>query len=133
MLILLALALTCRGQSNIIPIGKRGYIEKDKFLHSTAGAWVGSSVYMFVHYKTDRTFLSLAASVASAFLVGEMKELRDRSKGGRFSNDDLAVTTFGGFTGAFVKIIQIDIQTKNKELTEQQKEEYKNLWIKSNY
>lgn len=114
-------------KSNIIHVGKRGYIERDKFLHSTAGAWVGSSVYMYVHYKTDRPILSAALSVLSAFIVSEAKELYDRNKGGKFSNDDLAATTFGGWTGAFTKIIQIGIQTQNKIDTEELKAKYENL------
>ena len=126
---------TFRGEifskSNIVHIGKRGYIEKDKFLHSTIGAWVGSSVYMYVHYKTDNKMLSIALSVLSAFVVGEAKELYDRSKGGKFSNENLAYTTFGGFSGAFTKIVQIDMQEKNKELTRQYKEEFENLNVPS--
>lgn len=134
---LIFIAILCQAQptikeqifskSNIIHIGKRGYIEKDKFLHSTAGAWVGSSVYMYAHYRTDNKMLSLALSVLSAFAVGEAKELYDRSKGKKFSNDDLAATTFGGFSGAFTKIIQIDIQQKNKMLSREYKAEFENL------
>lgn len=118
-------------KSNIIHIGEHGYIEKDKFLHSTAGAWLGSSVYMYVHYRTDNKMLSLALSVLSAFVVGEAKELYDRSKGKKFSNDDLVATTFGGFTGAFTKIIQIDVQEKNKILSAEYKAEFENLSIGS--
>lgn len=113
-------------KSNIIWVGKHGYIEKDKFLHSTAGAFTGSSVYMLSYYKTDRIGLSILFSVLSAFVVGETKELYDRSKGGKFSNDDLTATTFGGFSGVFTKIIQIGIQEQNK-LTELEKEKYEDL------
>lgn len=118
------------GKSNIMHVGKRGYIEKDKFLHSTAGAFVGSSVYMYSHYKTDNVILSLALSMLSAFAIGEAKELYDRNKGGKFSNDDLAATTFGGWSGVFTKIIQIDMQQKNKMLSEEYKLEFENLSYK---
>jgi hypothetical protein len=118
------------GKSNIVHVGKRGYIEKDKFLHSTVGAFVGSSVYMYSYYRTDRRILSMALSVLSSFVVGEIKELHDRNNGGRFSNDDIAATTFGGFSGVFTKIIQIDIQEKNKALSEEQKQKYENLTFK---
>lgn len=115
------------GKTNILHIGKHGFIEKDKFLHSTAGAWVGSSVYMYSYYKTDNKILSLGLAVLSAFAIGEAKELYDRSNGKKFSNSDLAVTTLGGFTGTFTKIIQIDIQQKNKMLSAEYKAEFENL------
>lgn len=115
------------GKTNILHVGKNGFIEKDKFLHATAGAWVGSSVYMYTHYKTDNKALSFALSVLAVFAIGEAKELYDRSKGGKFSNPDLATTTFGGITGAFTKVIQIDIQQKNKMLSAEYKAEFENL------
>lgn len=115
------------GKSNIVHVWKRGYIEKDKFYHSTAGAFVGSSVYMYSYYRTDKIFLSMALSVLSSFIVGEAKELYDRNNGGKFTNDDLAATTLGGFSGVFTKIIQIDIQQKNKMLSAEYKKEFENL------
>lgn len=114
-------------KSNIIHIGKRGYIEKDKTLHFTGGALIGSSVYMYVHYKTDNKILSLVASVASGIIVGTAKELYDKSKGGRMSNDDIAFTVSGSFGGAFTKIIQIDIQQQNKMQSKAYKAEFENL------
>ncbi len=115
------------GKTNVIHIGKNGYFEKDKFLHSTVGAWVGSSVYMYVHYKTDSKILSFVIAELTVFVIGEAKELRDRYVGGQFSNSDLLHTVFGGFTGIFTKVVQIDMQQKNKDLAEWQKEEFQNL------
>lgn len=117
------------GKTNIVHIGKRGYIEKDKFLHSTVGGFVGSSVYMYVYYKTDRVGLSLLAAVASAFVVGECKELYDKSRGGKDSFDDKMATGIAGFTGGFTKICQIGIQTENKRIAEEEKQKYQNLNI----
>lgn len=115
------------GKSNIITIGKHGYLEKDKLLHSTAGGFVGSSVYMYVHYKTDKKIFSLICSVASAFLVGTAKECYDKSIGHKFSNDDLLVTGFAGFTGGFIKTIQISVQEQNKL---KELEKYQDLSVK---
>ncbi len=117
------------GKTNIIHIGGRGYIEKDDFLHSTVGAWLGSSVYMYTYYKTDNKILSMATSLLVAFGAGELKEFHDRKNGGRFSNDDVAKTTLGGFSGAFTKVIQIGIQEQNKLLSKQYKEAFENLAI----
>lgn len=114
-------------KSNIIHIGKRGYIEKDKTLHFTGGALIGSSVYMYVHYKTDNKILSLVASVASGIIVGTAKEFYDKSKGGRISNDDIAFTVSGSFGGALTKIIQINIQQQNKMQSKEYKAEFENL------
>jgi hypothetical protein len=69
----------------------------------------------------------MALSVLSSFIVGEAKELYDRNNGGKFTNDDLAATTLGGFSGVFTKIIQIDIQQKNKMLSAEYKKEFENL------
>lgn len=114
-------------KSNIIRIGKHGYLEKDKTLHFTGGALIGSSVYMYVHYKTDNKILSLVASVASGIIVGTAKEFYDKSKGKRMSNDDIAFTVSGSFGGAFTKIIQIDIQQQNKMQSKEYKAEFENL------
>lgn len=114
-------------KQNVIHVGKYGYIEKDKLLHSTVGGFVGSSVYMYSYYKTENIFISYVLSVFSAFVIGEAKELHDRNNGGQFSNPDLLSTTFGGFAGVFTKVVQIDIQKKNKAISKQYKEEFENL------
>lgn len=115
------------GKTNIIHVGKNGFIEKDKTLHFNGGALIGSSVYMFVHYKTDNVFLSLLASVASGIIVGVSKEFYDKSKGGAISRDDIVFTVSGSLGGAFTKIIQIDIQQQNKMLSAEYKAEFENL------
>lgn len=115
------------GKTNIIHIGKRGYIEKDKTLHFNGGALIGSSVYMYVYYKTDNILISLIAATVSGIVVGFGKEFYDKSKGGKFSNDDIAFTISGSFGGAFTKIIQIDIQQQNKMLSAEYKAEFENL------
>lgn len=120
------------GKSNTVVIGKKGYIERDKFLHSTIGGFVGSSVYMYSYYKTDKIFLSSLLSILASFAIGESKELYDRRIGRKFSNNDLIATTFGGFTGVFTKIIQIDIQQKNKITSKEYKHEFQNLSISFN-
>lgn len=115
------------GKTNIIRIGKHGYIEKDKTLHFNGGALIGSSVYMYVHYKTDNILISLIAATISGVVVGTAKEFYDKSKGGAFSNDDIAFTVSGSYGGAITKIIQIDIQQQNKMLSAEYKAEFENL------
>lgn len=73
--------------------------EKDKQMHFAAGAVTSSFVYDYVYRKTDSKKKALVYSIASAMLVGTLKEVADSSqKGNSFDTRDLLATTYGGIT-----------------------------------
>ena len=86
--------------------------EKDKQMHFTAGVLTSTFTYDYVYRKTNNKKKALIYSVASAILVGSLKELADSSqKGNSFDTRDLLATTYGGISASFT----INLFTKKKK------------------
>jgi len=86
--------------------------EEDKQMHFVAGAVTSSFVYDYVYRKTDSKKKALVYSIASAMLVGTLKEVVDSNqKGNSFDTRDLLATTYGGITFS----LTFNILTKKKK------------------
>jgi len=81
-------------------------------MHFVAGAVTSSFVYDYVYRKTDSKKKALVYSIASAMLVGTLKEVVDSNqKGNSFDTRDLLATTYGGITFS----LTFNILTKKKK------------------
>lgn len=90
--------------------------EKDKQIHFTAGVITSALTYDYVYRKTNNNKKALAYSIASAVLVGTLKEFIDsREKNNRFDPRDLLATTYGGLTiGLTFNFVYKPKKRKNK-------------------
>lgn len=76
-----------------------GQIAHDKKLHYAAGAVTTAVSYEFVYGITKSKKKARIYSLATAILVGSLKEAIDATeKGNRFDPNDLLATTLGGIT-----------------------------------
>jgi len=81
-------------------------------MHFVAGAVTSTIVYDYVYRKTDSKKKALVYSIASAMLVGTLKEVVDSNqKGNSFDTRDLLATTYGGITFS----LTFNILTKKKK------------------
>ena len=81
-------------------------------MHFVAGAVTSTIVYDYVYRKTDSKKKALVYSIASAMLVGTLKEVVDSNqKGNSFDTRDLLATTYGGITFS----VTFNILTKKKK------------------
>jgi len=84
--------------------------EPDKQQHFMAGAFFGTFAYGIVLDNTEDKTQAFIASIATAFIVGALKESLDsREDGNRFDKRDLLATTYGGLSIG----ITLDIFAKN--------------------
>ena len=81
-------------------------VANDKILHYAAGAVTTAASYEFVYSITKDKKKARIYSLATAILVGSLKEAIDATqKGNRFDPNDLLATTLGGITvGVTIKL-----------------------------
>ena len=73
--------------------------QKDKHLHFLGGAMFGSVGYSYVYLKTNNKKKAILGGLASAVLVGTIKEVLDsREPGNKFDLEDLGATAIGGIS-----------------------------------
>lgn len=90
-------------------------ITDDKYLHSTVGAFIGSSSYFTSYMITKRIGFSWGVALTDAILIGNGKEIYDMYKANKtgYNFDDMVKTSYGGITGAFTCFIIIDLKKQD--------------------
>tara|TARA_R100001377_G_C3099828_1_gene78785 strand:+ start:87 stop:407 length:321 start_codon:yes stop_codon:yes gene_type:complete len=74
-------------------------VAQDKKKHYTAGVFTSAVAYTYIHTKTKNKNKALVYSLASAILIGALKEAFDATqKGNKFDTQDLLATTLGGIS-----------------------------------
>ena len=83
-----------------ISLNAQTFIEQeDKKLHYAAGILYGSVGYSYVYLKTNNKKKAILGGLASAVLVGTIKEVLDsREPGNKFDLEDLGATAIGGIS-----------------------------------
>ena len=91
-------------------------IAEDKKLHYTAGVFTSAVTYTYVYKETKDKKKALVYSLASAILIGTLKETMDsRQKGNRFDPQDLLATTMGGITvGVTIKLFDKNVKNRKR-------------------
>ena len=85
-------------------------IAEDKKKHYTAGVFTSAVTYTYVYNKTKDKNKALFYSLASAVLIGSLKETFDsRQKNNKFDSKDLLATTLGGIS------VNVTIKLFNKK------------------
>ena len=77
-------------------------------MHQIAGFTIAFTTYGIWYGLTENRIASIILSTGTAWLIGHGKEALDKSKGFRYSHDDVWDTTLGGVGGA----ITFDILAK---------------------
>ncbi len=73
--------------------------QKDKHLHFVGGYFFGAVGYSYVYLKTENKKKAIIGSIASAVLVGAIKETLDSTGSkNKFDMEDLGATAIGGLT-----------------------------------
>jgi len=85
-------------------------IAHDKKQHYAAGVLTSSVTYAYVYTKTNNKKKAAIYSIASAVVIGTLKEVSDsRQPNNRFDPNDLLATTLGGIS------VGVTIQLFNKK------------------